>query len=314
MCTNNADIPFGGMNIIFAGDFVQLPPVIGAENAALYRQDNGIYVTNKKSQVAALITMVVILIANSAKMKTALVNMRYKMCTAANIGFLCTRICNVSDHAPDTTLSAFYNVSIITGLNVHKDEFNCIDSSRFSMETSQVLTDFYLDNIISEAPTTTARSRKQHNTCGLLARMQCLFKLLLCKGLPIMIRLNAATELCITKGQEGTVHLWVEGIGNCGQRVLETLFVHLSKLPKDIKFNNLLPNVVPLTRTLSAILCSLPDDSSISINRSQVHQLYYTMLSCSIMADGTLLLPDFTNPRWPAFDPWKIQGGCSRHL
>ena len=30
------DLPFGGFNIIFAGDFAQLPPVIGGQNAALY--------------------------------------------------------------------------------------------------------------------------------------------------------------------------------------------------------------------------------------------------------------------------------------
>ncbi|SJL08859.1 uncharacterized protein ARMOST_12230 [Armillaria ostoyae] len=368
------DLPFGGMNMIFAGDFAQLPPVIGAENAALYRPDNGMYATNKKGQEAALgkaiwhqVTTVVILrqnmrqntqSANDAKMRTALANMRYKMCTAADIGFLRTRVCNVSDRAPDITSSAFRNVSVITGLNVHKDEFNRIGSSRFAVETGQVLTDFYSDNTISEALTTTARSRKQHNTCSLSARMQRLLwearlsdnnkhilgKLSLCKGLPVMIRLNAATELCITKGQEGTVYSWVEGIGNRGQRVLETLFVRLSNPPKDVSFDNLPPNVVPLTRTSSAITCSLPDDSSISINRSQVeiipnfamtdycsqgktrlknpvdlmncrsHQLYYTVLSHSATAEGTLLLPDFTDPRQPAFDPRKIQGGCSGHL
>jgi hypothetical protein len=33
---NNLDTPFGGMNMMFAGDFAQLPPVIGQQNAALY--------------------------------------------------------------------------------------------------------------------------------------------------------------------------------------------------------------------------------------------------------------------------------------
>ena len=33
---NNLDVPFGGLNIIFAGDFTQLPPVIGHEHASLY--------------------------------------------------------------------------------------------------------------------------------------------------------------------------------------------------------------------------------------------------------------------------------------
>ncbi len=355
MCMNNADLPFGGMNIIFAGDFAQLLPVIGAENAALYRPDNGMYAMNKKGQEAALskaiwhqIMTVVILrqnmrqntqSADDGKMRTALVNMRYKMCTAANISFLRTRICNVSECAPDITSATFRNVSIIMGLNVHKDEFNRISSCRFTTETGQELTDFYSDDTISEALTTTARSKKQHMTGRLSARLQHLLwearpsnnkhisgKLLLCKGLPIMIRLNSATKLCIMKGQEGTVHSWVEGVENHGQRVLETLFVCLSNPPREVTFNNLPLNMVLLTRTLSAISCSLPNDSSISINRSQVeiipnfamtdycsqgkthhknpvdlmncrsHQLYYTALSHSAMADGTLLLPDFTNP------------------
>jgi hypothetical protein len=33
-------------------------------------------------------------------------------------------------------------------------------------------------------------------------------KLYLCIGMPVMIRNNSATELCITKGQEGTVAGW----------------------------------------------------------------------------------------------------------
>ena len=32
----NAELPFGGMNMIFAGDFAQLPPAIGRETASLY--------------------------------------------------------------------------------------------------------------------------------------------------------------------------------------------------------------------------------------------------------------------------------------
>jgi hypothetical protein len=33
---NNFDAPFGGLNMIFAGDFAQLPPVIGQEHASLW--------------------------------------------------------------------------------------------------------------------------------------------------------------------------------------------------------------------------------------------------------------------------------------
>ena len=38
---NNCDIPFGGMNMIFAGDFAQLAPAIGGEHTSLYSQTAG---------------------------------------------------------------------------------------------------------------------------------------------------------------------------------------------------------------------------------------------------------------------------------
>ncbi|SJL08155.1 uncharacterized protein ARMOST_11518 [Armillaria ostoyae] len=169
-------------------------------------------------------------------------------------------------------------------------------------------------------------------------------KLSLCKGLPMMIHLNSATELSITKGQECTVHSWAEAIGSRGQKILETLFVTMSNPPQDVNVPGLPVNVVPLVRTSQAITCYLVDDSSININRSQVeiipnfamtdycsqgktrpinpvdltncrsHQSYYTALSRSASAAGTVILPDYTDPRLFTFDPKKIQGGCSGHL
>ena len=108
----------------------------------MYRPDTGMYATNKKAQEAALgkaiwhqITTVVILRENmrqktqtpeDARLRQALANMRYKACTAADIGFLHSRVCTRSEETPDISSKDFRNVSIITGLNIHKDEFNCI--------------------------------------------------------------------------------------------------------------------------------------------------------------------------------------------
>ena len=33
---NNPTCPFGGLNMLFAGDFAQLPPPLGGESVALY--------------------------------------------------------------------------------------------------------------------------------------------------------------------------------------------------------------------------------------------------------------------------------------
>ena len=62
----------------------------------------------------------------------------------------------------------------------------------------------------------------QHSASEHIAR-----KLSLCIGLPVMIQNNDATELCITKGQEGHIVGQKSGIGPRGQLVLETLYVKL---------------------------------------------------------------------------------------
>ncbi|PBL04585.1 hypothetical protein ARMGADRAFT_857259, partial [Armillaria gallica] len=166
----------------------------------------------------------------------------------------------------------------------------------------------------------------------------------LCKGMPIMIRTNSATELCITKGQEGTVYAWTEGTGPHGKRVLEVLFVSLIRPPSEVRVPGLPPNVVPVVRSSNTVICSLPDDTTVKLSRTQVeviinfsmtdfalqgktrpynpvdlnncrtHQSYYTALSRTATAEGTLLLPALSNFRASPVDAHKIQGGCSGRL
>ena len=118
--------------------------------------------------------------------------------------------------------------------------------------------------------------------------------------------------------------------------MLDTLFVELSNPPFPVKLDDLPLNVIPLTRTSVTTCCRLPDDSSLSISRSQVevhpnfamtdyasqgktrpynvvdlsqactHQSYYTTLSRSATAAGTLILN--------SIHPSKITGGASGAL
>ncbi|KAJ7028864.1 hypothetical protein C8F04DRAFT_963572 [Mycena alexandri] len=129
----------------------------------------------------------------------------------------------------------------------------------------------------------------------------------------------------MTKGQEASVVGWDESIGPSGQRVLDTLFVHLDNLPSEriIEIPGLPPNVVPLVRTSSVITVLLEDDSLLSIAREQVttlldfsitdytaqgksrpknpvdltncrdHKAYYVALSRATTAAGTIILQDF---------------------
>ncbi|KAF8873468.1 hypothetical protein BD779DRAFT_1652008 [Infundibulicybe gibba] len=154
--------------------------------------------------------------------------------------------------------------------------------------------------------------------------------------MPVMIRTNTATELCITRGQEAVVHGWQESVGSRGQRILDVLFVRLLNPPQRIQFEGLPQDVVPLLKTSVTTLCNLPDDSTLNITQSQVevlpnfamtdyasqgktrvnnvvdlnnchtHQSYYTALSRSASAEGTLILQ--------GFDARKITGGASGAL
>ena len=91
--------------------------------------------------------------------------------------------------------------------------------------------------------------------------------------MPIMIRNNNATELCITKGQE----VYVIGLdatdGPKGQKILETLYLELKDPPKTVELSFLPVNVIPMTRTSKKIKCKLPNDYKINIIRQQINVL-----------------------------------------
>jgi hypothetical protein len=151
-----------------------------------------------------------------------------------------------------------------------------------------------------------------------------------------MIRHNEATECCITKGAEAIVVSWQAIKGPEGQQMLDTLFVKLKNPLKTVKINGLLNNVVPFTRHTIAVTCVMPNDDEIPLSRDQVsvlpnfgmtdyssqgqtrpdnvidlnscynHQSYYTCLSRSATAAGTIIVQGFNSK--------IITGGASGYL
>lgn len=157
---NIHDVKLGGLNIIVAGDFAQLPPVSGY---ALYNGSISLRTTEKMSpqdQSAVLgrilwhqFTTVVMLIRQNmrqktqtesdSKLRTALENMRYGSCTAEDIEFLRTRVASDRPGYPHLDSKKYRNVSVITGLNIHKDTINEEGTYRFAQDTGQELVEFY---------------------------------------------------------------------------------------------------------------------------------------------------------------------------
>ena len=66
---------------------------------------------------------------------------------------------------------------------------------------------------------------------------------------------------------------WQATTGSRGQCLLDTLFVKLVNPPQTVQLDSLPENVVPLIRTTMSTQCLLPNNTTISISRSQVEVL-----------------------------------------
>ena len=292
---------------------------------------------------------------DDAKFRTALENMRYKACTEADYAFLKTRVAGKGPNKPKLSSKRFKNVAIITAWNSHKDALNQLGSKQFAKDSDQVLTDFFSIDTLSESMPDSdqcrpgSRAEKIFNAGIITPNLQQELwnlppaatdhisgKLSLCIGLPIMIRNNDATELCMTKGQEGFVVGWNTIQGPQNQLCLDTLFVKLADPPTNVKFEGLPENVVPLTAMSNSVKCYLSDDTVVKINRKQInilpnfgmtdyasqgktrpnnpvhlnncngHQAVYTCLSRSSTAAGTIIVQSFSDS--------LITGGCTGYL
>ncbi|PPQ81451.1 hypothetical protein CVT26_007746 [Gymnopilus dilepis] len=365
---NNPDEIFGGLNVIVLGDFAQLSPVHGK---SLYNgKAMDLSARSKLMDQEAFLgraiwhqfTTVVMLVQNmrqlqqstrDAQFRTCLTNMRYGACTDEDIHFLQSLIVRQESDL-HVKGPEFRNSAVITCFNAQRDRFNEIGVERFARDTNQRLYEFYSEDALAireEEPTKKRKRRKRVKVCSFSPETQEKMwsvppsatskhipgKLLLCKGLPVVIRNNDATELCITKGQPATVVGWDARSLPCGKQTLNTLFVKLVDPPKNVEFEGLPENVVPLPTKLSPRLyVRTPSGDSIAIKRWQVpvlpffgmtdytsqgktrkcnvvhilhsptHQAVYTALSRGTTADGTAILY--------GFDRRKIQGGMSGFL
>ncbi|KDR72200.1 hypothetical protein GALMADRAFT_1343753, partial [Galerina marginata CBS 339.88] len=279
--------------------------------------------------------------------------MRYASCTTDDVKFLKTLVID-SNSANGSCFNKkkFQSTAVITSLNSQKDRINEIGAIKFAKDNKRKLHHFYsVDSIVPPNSVTVGKKKKfidissvaprlQEKIWGLppsAAKDQIAPRLSLCMGMPVMIRHNDATELCITRGQDGVVWGWDSAELDDGKETLKTLFIKLNKPPRDVKFNGLPKNVVPIPTAMHGPLAirtpsgdylsvkrwqvpALPffamtdyasqgktrEANLVDIGRSRNHQAIYTALSRGASADGTAILQ--------GFDATKITCGISGYL
>ena len=161
-------------------------------------------------------------------------------------------------------------------------------------------------------------------------------KLEICVGLPVMIKVNEATECCVTNGAEGVVVGWIAKPISETEQALETLFIKLTAAPTPINLPGLPENVIPLSHLSKTVKCKLPNGTLLEIVRDQVpvvpnfamtdfasqgrtrpnnvcdlqncrtHQSVYTCLSRGSSLEGTVIVQ--------SFDTAKLTGGIAGSL
>lgn len=271
--------PFGGINIIFAGDLCQLPPINETRLSCEIKQYNNPLSerTQRKLKGRALwlsTDYVIILTGNSRqtgpaneRFRQLLARLRHGCCSDDDYRLLSSRI--MSHCTTPTSLNDFAMAPVIVSDNITKDQLNCAFSRRFAHATKQQLVWYIAEDTIDgklvSDDTTHGRLLNALHSGHTNHRLR---KLPLVIGMPVMITHNVCVEAGVVNGTIGTIHSLTYVQHADGTRSLSSCIV---KLPgkNNVSIGNLEPNLFPILPDVVSFTFKHSSHLTVSVTRKQ---------------------------------------------
>jgi hypothetical protein len=247
--------PFGGVNIIFAGDFAQLPPVgekrlyatinTSSESASGKRGQKDIMgkllwfsvktvvvlkrierVRRKRNEVTGELEK-----DQEAENFVALLGrLREGSCTDEDFETLNSRL--ITRVRPDWTESRFRNIPIIVSSNELKDALNIKASNAYAARTGQSLNWYHAVDTRSDGTLVSDPMLREH----LLSKLHSgqtnyrLGRLPLAIGMPVMITQNFDVQSGIVNGTTGIVKQIRYSVNDSGEKIAQSCIVYIPEM------------------------------------------------------------------------------------
>ncbi|KAJ8481746.1 hypothetical protein ONZ45_g15197 [Pleurotus djamor] len=229
MIAKGSQLAFGGMNVIFCGDFAQLPPV---KQLALFTQFDSKRCLSMKPNDALLLGRNLWLQVDCVVELTEV--MRQAGVENAYFISLLNRVrdgkCTEEDHQrlndrlitkvrPDWDSERWMNTPVIVYSNEMKDALNTALASAYAFKHDKAFHWYHSEDTYNGQPIVTEKLRHRLNCIDSGRSRQRMGKLPLVEGMPVMITQNYAVELGVANGSIGKLHRVRYQTNQFGERV-----------------------------------------------------------------------------------------------
>lgn len=255
----NCDKPFGGVNVIFTGDFGQLKPVKASalyrhelvnspkfaqckdtdavstlNGAFLWRQVNEVVILKKNkrqetdAEYAALLNRV-----RNGKCHTTVVEDRSGHVSGklSDLDILRSRQLSTLALKSGPELKKFADAPFIVGTRRIRDAINAKMITHHASRTGQKVNLYHAQDFISSQPVTGLLKQKLLNVSSTITE-DALGKLPLFEGMKVMVTSNLAVGNRIVNGSEATVHKVVYSTDDDDVRYIKVVYVRMAGIGK----------------------------------------------------------------------------------